>query len=131
MVWDFASFIIFFPLFDWKGRNGVNYYAVEEIFGSFSGDRLTPDKAVAETAPPPVNKTNSKAEQYFTDGQYTIMLTDEERRYLALDPVSPEWETVAAYSVTHWLKKRTVYFYEGNTIVKVIFEEHSIDDNGR
>ncbi len=126
----FRDGLIFFPLFDWKGRNGVNYNAVEEIFGSFSGDRLTPDKAVAETAPPSVNKTNSKAEQYFTDGQYTIMLTDEERRYLALDPVSPEWETVAAYSVTHWLKKRTVYFYEGNTIVKVIFEEHSVDENG-
>lgn len=129
---SFRDGLTFFPLFEWKGKNGVNYQAVEEIFGSFSGGRLTPDKAVTDTAPvpPPVNKTNSRAEQYFIDGQYTIMLTDEERRYLALDPISPEWETASAYSVTHWLKKRTVYFYEGNTIVKVIFEEHSIDDNG-
>ena len=36
----------FYPLFYWRGKNGVNYDAVNEIFGSFSGDRLSPSHAV-------------------------------------------------------------------------------------
>ena len=34
------------------------------------------------------------------------------------------------YSVTYRLKKRTVLFYEGNTIVKVIYEEYSVKEDG-
>ena len=126
--------LTFYPLNFWRGRDGVNYQAVAGIFGSFSGDKLFPEKAVIpETEEKTVTeekKPVSKAEQYFTDGEYTITLTDEERRYLGLDPVDENWETVSMYSVTHFLKKRTVLFYEGNTIIKVIFEEHSVDDNG-
>jgi hypothetical protein len=126
--------LTFYPLNFWRGKNGVNYQAVDEIFGSFSGDKLSPDKAVipetekksADTEKKPV----SKAEQYFTDGLYTIMLTNDERRYLALDPLDKSWETVTVYSVTYCLKKRTVIFYDGNTIVKVIYEEHSINEDG-
>lgn len=123
----------FYPLFYWRGKNGVNYTAVDEIFGSFSGDKLSPDNAVIsadEAVKAPAKKNNSKAEQYFTDSVYCIMLTDEERRYLALDPLDKSWETVSMYSVTYWLKKRTVLFYEGNTIVKVIYEEHSVNEDG-
>lgn len=125
--------LTFYPLNFWRGRNGVNYGAVSEIFGSFCGDRLSPDKAViavGESVKAPEKKSASKAEQYFTDGVYSIMLTDEERRYLALDPIDKSWETAAMYSVTYCLKKRTVLFYEGDTIVKVIFEEHSVNDDG-
>lgn len=74
------------------------------------------------------SKPISKAEQYYRDGEYCVMLTNEERRYLALDDLRPEWESVSLFSVTHWRKKRTVLFYDGDTIVKVIFEECSIDD---
>ena len=123
----------FYPLFYWRGKNGVNYDAVNEIFGSFSGDRLSPSHAVIPVkneAKAPAKKVVSKAEPYYSDGVYTIMLTDAERRYLALDPIDPSWETESMYSVTHWLKKRTVLFYKENTIVKVIHEVHSIDDDG-
>lgn len=123
----------FYPLFYWRGKDGVNYTAVGEIFGSFSGDKLLPDNAVIsvdEAVKAPVKKNNSKAEQYFTDSIYCITLTDEERRYLALDPLDKSWETVSMYSVTYCLKKRTVLFYEGNTIVKVIYEEHSVNEDG-
>ena len=123
----------FYPLFYWRGKDGVNDTAVNEIFGSFSGDKLSPDHAVIsadEAITPPAKKSNSKAEQYFTDNIYCIMLTDEERRYFALDPLDKRWETVTMYSVTHRLKKRTVLFYEGNTIVKVIYEEYSVKEDG-
>lgn len=123
----------FYPLFYWRGKDGVNYTAVNEIFGSFSCDKLLPKNAVIsvdEAVKAPVKKNNSKAEQYFTDGTYCIMLTDEERRYLALDPIDRNWETISLYSVTYCLKKRTVLFYEGNTIMKVIYEEHSVNEDG-
>ncbi len=125
--------LTFYPLNFWRGKDGVNYQAVKEIFGSFSGSRLDPRNAVvsvSESIKAPEKKTESKAEQYFTDGVYCIMLSDEERRYLALDPVDPSWEKVSVYSVTGCLKKRTVLFYEGNTIVKVIYEEYSVKDDG-
>lgn len=123
----------FYPLNFWRGREGVNYAAVDQIFGNFSGDKLSPDRAVlpvCETPESTAKKNVSKAEQYFENSVYTIMLTDEERRYLALNPLDPDWETVSMYSVTYSLKKRTVLFFEGNTIVKVIYEEHSIHEDG-
>ena len=125
--------LTFYPLNFWRGKDGVNYQAVNEVFGSFCGNRLDPDNAVIsadETVKAPEKKTESKAEQYFTDGVYCIMLNDEERRYLALDPIDPSWEKISMYSVTGCLKKRTVLFYDCNTIVKVIYEEYSVKDDG-
>ena len=78
----------------------------------------------------PAGKSGSKADQYFTEGVYCVNLMNEERRYLALDDLKPEWDQVAFFSVTYNLKKRTVLFYEGNTIIKVIHEERFVDDNG-
>lgn len=133
---SFRDGISFYPLFNWKGRDGINYDAVNEIFGSFCGDKLAPDKAISNdhtasaSTVPPAKKSNSKAKLYFTDGVYCIMLTDEERRYLALNDLNPQWETVSSYSVTYSLKKRTVLFYDENTIVKVIYEEYSTNDDG-
>ena len=126
--------LTFYPLNCWRGRDGVNYQAVAEIFGSFSKDKLSPEKAVIheiEQNPASTEKKSvSGAEQYFTDGVYCIMLNDEERRYLALDPLDKSWEKVTYYSVTYLIKKRTELFYSGNTIVKVIYEEYSVNDDG-
>ena len=129
----FRDGLSFYPLNFWRGRFGVNETAVNEIFGSFSGDKLSPEHAVfsvQDAVKAPARKKESKAEAYFSDGVYSIMLTDEERRYFALDPLDPCWETVSMYSVTYCLKKRTVLFYEGSTIVKVIYEEHSVQEDG-
>ncbi len=123
----------FYPLYYWRGKNGVNYAAVNGIFGDFCKDKLAPDKAVFPETGREMNaakKPNSKAEQYFADGVYCIMLTNEERRYLALEDLRPEWETVSLFSVTYRSFKRTVLFFEGNVIVKVIYEEQLIDDGG-
>ncbi|MBE6870055.1 MAG: hypothetical protein E7494_15090 [Ruminococcus albus] len=125
--------LTFFPLNFWRGKFGVNYDAVDKIFGCFCGDKFSPEKAAApekKEKDVPSKITASKAEQYFTDGVYTITLTNDERRYLALDPLDESWETETLYSVTYCTQKRTVIFYEGNTIVKVIYEEYSINDDG-
>lgn len=123
----------FYPLNFWRGKNGVNYSAVTELFDSFCGDELTPEKAVLsenDAARPPARKISSKAKQYFSNGTYLVDLTAEERRYLALDPIDPNWETVSVFSVTHSLKKHTILFYDSNTIVKVIHEELSANEDG-
>lgn len=123
----------FYPLGSWRGRDGVNYKAVEEVFGSFAGDKLNPEKAVlpeGKEEPVKPKKNNSQAEQYFTDGVYCITLTNEERRYFGLDPLKETWEKLSFYSVTYQLKKRTVLFFDGNTIVKVIYEDHSVNNEG-
>ena len=123
----------FYPLFFWRGRDGINYNAVNELFGSFSGDRLSPEKALIPEAKEEHNrarKADSKAAHFYTDGVYFVNLTNEERRFLALNDLDPAWETVPLFSVTYSLKKRTVLFYEGSTIVKVIQEEQSAEDEG-
>lgn len=133
VIGGYRDGLSFYPLFYWRGKDGVNYTAVGEIFGSFSDDKLLPDNAVIsvnEAVKAHVKKNNSKAEQYFNDSIYCIMLTDEERQYLALNALKPQWETVSSYSVTYWRKKRTVLFYDENTIVKVIYEEYSVNDDG-
>ncbi|MBQ8965542.1 immunity 26/phosphotriesterase HocA family protein [Ruminococcus sp.] len=125
----------FYPLNFWRGREGVNYQAVKEVFGSFCGDKLSPEKAVVpektEEASVPPKKAVSKAEQYFREGEYAVMLTNEERKYLALDPMNDDLESETMFSVTHILKKRTTLFYQGDTIVKVIYEEYAVNDEGR
>lgn len=76
-------------------------------------------------------ENKAKAEEYFTDGVYIIMLTDEERRYLALNAMNPEWDSVSRYhSVANVRKSRTVIFFDGDLIVKVIHEEIAMDDDG-
>ena len=123
----------FYPLFFWRGKDGINYDAVKEIFGSFSGDKLSPEKSVISQKKEETDinrKADSKAAQYYTDGVFFVNLTNEERHFLALNDLNPEWDTAYLFSVTHFRKKRTVLFYEGNSIVKVIHEEQSVDDDG-
>ena len=123
----------FYPLYYWRGKNGINYAAVETLFGSFSGDRLSPDKAVLSPSSgeiSPVRAPASKAAQHFSKGDFCVTLTNKERPYLALDALDPSWETVSLFSVTHHLHKRTVLFYREDTIVKVIYEEQSVDVDG-
>ena len=122
--------LTFFPLNFWRGKFGVNYDAVNRIFGSFSGDKLSPEKAAApekKTEAAPKKKAVSKAEEYFKGRDHCIMLTDDERRYLALDPIDKSWDTECIYSALHDLRKRVVMFYDGDTIVKVI-EEYTYAD---
>ncbi len=57
-----------------------------------------------------------------------ITLTDKERRYFALSPLSPDWECLCFYSKTNlWYTRVTVYF-QGDVIVKVISETNKVLD---
>lgn len=120
----------FYPLNHWKAKFGVNYEAVQEIFGEFCGDKLTPDKAAIqkeknETAikEESAQKRSSKAEQYFTDGVHIVELNDRYRHFYGLSPLDPKWDKEVRYSVTHDIQKRTELYYEGDTLKKYIYEE--------
>lgn len=58
--------------------------------------------------------------------EYYIEITNEERRYLGLDPVMDEWDTTQFYSKTNLWHKRTTVFWEGNIIKKVIVEQKRV-----
>lgn len=63
--------------------------------------------------------TNADWIQEYGD-RYLITLTDQERNYLGLDPISPIWDRVFLCNKT-WQRRATVFF-EGDIIVKVISE---------
>lgn len=54
---------------------------------------------------------------------YFIGLTNTERTYFALNPLSEKWESASYYSKTNMWYTRVVAYFEGNIIVKVIHEE--------
>lgn len=58
----------------------------------------------------------------FGDG-YVISMTNEERRYFALDPIDPSWETQAFCYQSEMRCTRLTIFFSGSTIVKAIDEE--------
>ena len=125
----------FYPLYFWKGRDGINYDAVREIFGSFDEGKLTPENAKYPDVIQQSSNTNntsskrpSKDSKCFKDNEYFIMLTDEERRYLALDSLNPSWEKEILCNGRGGYHNRMILFYEADTIVKVIHEECGVKD---
>lgn len=62
--------------------------------------------------------------------QFLITLTNEERRYLGLSSVLPEWDTMAYHSKTNLWHTRVTAFFEGNTITKVISETKRVLGDG-
>ena len=65
----------------------------------------------------------------FTDN-LLITLTNEERRYLGLESIDPEWDTSVYHSKTNFWYTRVTAFFDGNTIVKVISESKRILEDG-
>lgn len=125
----------FYPLKHWKAKFGVNYEAVQEIFGGFCEDRLTPDKAVLEDEKSKTalkektaKRGGSKAEKYFTDGVHIVELNDRYRHFYGLSPLDPKWDKEVRYSTLHDIHKRGIYkrtelYYDGDTLKKYIYEE--------
>ena len=127
--------MFFYPLYFWKRKDGINYDAVRAIFGGFDEGKLIPENAVfadrdqqSDSTNPVPAKRNAKKDPYFTDHVYCITLTEEERRYLALDGLNPSWEKETLYNVTGICHNRMILFYEADTIVKVIYEEYGVKD---
>lgn len=59
--------------------------------------------------------------EMYADG-FMFSLTNEERRYLALDPIVQDAETITYIRTEDTLHTRVTVFFEGNFIVKVINE---------
>ena len=60
-------------------------------------------------------------EQFGTE--YFITVSNEERRYLGLDPIQKDWDVTQYDSKTNITYSRTTAFWSGDEIRKVIFEE--------
>lgn len=54
---------------------------------------------------------------------YVINLTNEERRYFALEPIESTWDAQSFCYQSHLRHTRLTIFFSGNTIVKAIEEE--------
>lgn len=61
--------------------------------------------------------------------EFYFVLTNEERKYMGLNPISCSWEMSQFYSKTNLWHKRTSIFWHGDTINKVIYEEKRLSDN--
>ncbi len=128
----------YYPLNFWRGNDGINYDAVEDIFGGFSGYMLSKENSIdfdakAEKAQQEYLDKQKKSlpESNFKKDGFIINLTSEERKYLALNDINPDWEKTEIYSKSfggRYLSRFTC-FYEGDVIVKYIHEEYNSSDN--
>ena len=57
---------------------------------------------------------------------YFISLTNEERRYLALDPIRDDWDVTQYYNKTNIKYTRTTVFWEKDDIKKIVYEENRL-----
>ena len=123
---------LFYPLYYWKGRDGVDTGALKRIF---------PDdvvKALEAESPVTLDEVYSKsknekravsrAEEAFVDGRHIIELDDRRRHYYGLSKLDPSWHKEVRYSVTHNSYKRTEVYFEGDSIKKIIYEDKSLRD---
>ena len=57
---------------------------------------------------------------------YFISITNEERHYLALDPIRDDWDITRYYSKTNIKYTRTTVFWDNDVIKKIIYEENRL-----
>lgn len=57
---------------------------------------------------------------------YYVRVTNEERRYLALDPIRDDWDITQYYSKTNITYTRTTVFWDKDEIKKIIYEENRL-----
>ena len=61
--------------------------------------------------------------------EFYFVITNEERKYMGLNPVESGWDISQFYSKTNLWHKRTSVFWDDTTIKKIIYEEKRISDN--
>ena len=127
---------LFYPLFHWRGKNGIDKKALKDIFPSCVTEALEKDKKeVSAEEVYSKSKTVSKTpkdtgEQYFTDGKHLIQLDDRIRHYYGLSKLDPAWDKEVRYSRLYSFCTRTEVYFEGNSIKKVI-SETGVEEDGR
>ena len=72
---------------------------------------------------------STKWDTLFGENLY-LNITNEERKYLALEPIQDNFELSQYYSKTNLFHKRTNLFWDGDRIVKIISEEKKVSDKG-
>ena len=60
---------------------------------------------------------------------FYFVVTNEERKYMGLNPLESGWDVSQFYSKTNLWHKRTSVFWHGDTIKKVIYEEKRVSNN--
>lgn len=60
--------------------------------------------------------------------EFYFVITNEERRYMGLDPIEDSWEMSQFYSKTNLWHKRTSVFWCNESIKKIIVEEKRVVD---
>ena len=122
---------IYYPLHLWRGKYGVNFDALKSFFGDEISAKLSSENTILGKAEriPEKKKKSSRAEQYFTDGKHLIELDDRLRYYFGLAPMNDKWEKKVTYSVTHCIYKRTEMYFDGDRLVKFIYEETAVGND--
>ena len=126
---------LFYPLYFWKGKDGVDMKALAEVFPACVTEAMEADKAeVSLTDVYSESKKDSapvsRAEDAFTDGKHILELDDRRRHYFGLSRLDPTWHKEVRYSVLYNSFKRTEVYFEGNSIKKVIFESKDLQGDG-
>ena len=125
---------LFYPLFHWHGRNGVDKKVLADIFPACVTEALEENKKdVSLTEVYSRTKTKSKTpidtgERYFTDGKHMLELDDRIRHYYGLISLDPSWHKEVRYSCLYERYTRTEVYFEGNSIKKVISEAGQVRD---
>lgn len=126
----------YYPLVHWHGRDGINYKAIDEIFGKFSDGRLAPENAIEydkkadKSFRDYLKKQNKSSDNsFFKEGVYLINLTNIERKYMALEYIKDEYDIDVFFRTKDRDHRRMTLFYDNNVIVKVIIEQVYIDKN--
>ena len=125
---------LFYPLFFWKGSDGVNTQALIDVFPACVAQKLVSDDEPLSTDDIYLNSktksASSRAESAFKSEKHIIELNDRRRHYFGLSSLKPDWHKEVRYSVTHAIYKRTEVYFDGNSIKKIIYEEKQLARDG-
>ena len=126
---------LFYPLFHWRGRHGINKTALAEIFPSCVTEQLNADtKEVSLTEIYTKNKnekpSDERAKAAFPDDRHIIELDDKRRYFLGLSRLDPSWHKEVRYSVLYAEHRRMEIYFDGNTIRKIICESRKLLEDG-
>ena len=134
--WGFEGYEteLFYPLFYWRGRYGVDTASLAEVFPSSvteafkAGSEEVSLTEVYEKTKEQPKPSKSQGEEYFQDGRHVLQFDDRIRHYYGLSKLDPSWHKEVRYSRLYNDFTRTEVYFEGNSIRKVICETGSLSN---
>lgn len=117
---------LYYPLNYWLGKYGINYEAVNRVFGEVCGCKFGEENTLADKVqrrPARERSTDENAERFFAENGGVTDLTDRERYYYGLEQIHTEWDEVCRCSVSgKCVYRRVRYFFDGDILRKIIDE---------